>query len=61
MKIAMMVRGYIPVPRPADIIYAPIDLAVDIAKGLSAKGAVRIDYEIRDLHEIYDIVKPSMK
>lgn len=38
MKIAMMVRGYIPVPRPADIIYAPIDLAVDIAKGLSAKG-----------------------
>ena len=30
-------------------------------KGLPAKGAVRIDYEIRDLHEIYDIVKPSMK
>ncbi len=38
MKIAMMVRGYLPVPRPSDIIYAPIDLAVAIAEGLSAKG-----------------------
>lgn len=34
----MMVRGYLPVPRPADIIYAPIDLAVTIAEGLVAKG-----------------------
>lgn len=33
-----MVRGYLPVPRPADIIYAPVDLAVDIAQGLSARG-----------------------
>lgn len=34
----MMVRGYIPVPRPADIVYAPIDLAVAVAKGLVARG-----------------------
>lgn len=38
MKIAMMVRGYLPVPRPLDIIYAPIDLAVDIAEGLAQRG-----------------------
>lgn len=38
MKIAMMVRGYMPVPRPKDILYAPIDLAVAIAKGLADKG-----------------------
>ena len=30
-------------------------------KGLPDKGSVRIDYEIRDLHEIYDIIKLSMK
>lgn len=38
MKIAMMVRGYIPVPRPKDMIYANIDLAVDIAEGLAKRG-----------------------
>lgn len=38
MKIAMMVRGYLPVPRPADIIYAPIDLAAALAKGLTERG-----------------------
>lgn len=38
MNIAMMVRGYIPAPRPSDMIYAPIDLAVDISKGLVARG-----------------------
>lgn len=38
MKIAMMVRGYIPAPRPVDMIYAPIDLAVAIAEGLATKG-----------------------
>lgn len=34
----MMVRGYMPVPRPADIIYAPIDLAQAIAEGLARRG-----------------------
>lgn len=34
----MMVRGYIPAPRPSDIIYAPIDLAVAVAQGLAARG-----------------------
>lgn len=43
MKIAMMVRGYIPVPRPADMIYAPIDLAAAIAEGLAKRGH-RIDF-----------------
>lgn len=38
MKIAMMVRGYLPIPRPADMIYAPIDLALATAEGLVAKG-----------------------
>jgi glycosyltransferase involved in cell wall biosynthesis len=38
MNIAIMVRGYIPVPRPSDMIYAPIDLAVDIAERLARRG-----------------------
>lgn len=38
MNIAMMVRGYIPVPRPADMVYAPIDLAIEIGKGLAERG-----------------------
>ena len=38
MKIAMMVRSFITMPRPSDMIYAPIDLAVAIAKGLGARG-----------------------
>lgn len=38
MKIAMMVRSYIPMPRPSDMIYAPVDLAIATAKGLGAKG-----------------------
>lgn len=38
MKIAIMVRSFIPMPRPRDMIYAPIDLAVAIAKGLGARG-----------------------
>ncbi|HSW79228.1 MAG TPA: glycosyltransferase [Candidatus Saccharimonadales bacterium] len=33
-----MVRGYIPVPRPADLVYAPIDVAVAEAEGLARKG-----------------------
>lgn len=38
MKIAMLVRASIPMPRPSDMIYAPIDLAIAIAKGLGARG-----------------------
>jgi len=38
MKIAIMVRAFIVMPRPDDMIYAPIDLAVAIAKGLGARG-----------------------
>lgn len=38
MKIATMVRGYLPVPRPKDIVYAPIDLAVALSKGLKTHG-----------------------
>jgi len=43
LKIGMMVRGYLPSPRPSDMIYAPIDLAVAIAEGLAQKGH-RVDY-----------------
>lgn len=38
MKIAMMVRGYLPAPRPKDLIYAPIDLAIAISQGLVKRG-----------------------
>jgi glycosyltransferase involved in cell wall biosynthesis len=38
MKIATMVRSYLPVPRPADMIYAPLDLAEAISEGLTARG-----------------------
>ncbi len=38
MKIALMVRAFIPMPRPSDMIYAPIDLAVAIAQGLGRRG-----------------------
>src|SRR5687768_13312598 len=38
MKIGMMIRGYLPVPRPADMIYAPIDLALAMAEGLASRG-----------------------
>lgn len=37
MKIATMVRGYIPVPRPLDIVYAPIDLALAISEMLKQR------------------------
>lgn len=39
----MMVRGYLPVPRPSDIIYAPVDLAANIANGLAERGH-RVDF-----------------
>jgi glycosyltransferase involved in cell wall biosynthesis len=38
MKIATMVRGYIPAPRPNDMVYAPIDLAVAISEFLTKWG-----------------------
>lgn len=38
MNIAVMVRAYLPVPRPSDMIYAPIDLAAAIANGLAKRG-----------------------
>lgn len=43
LKVATMVRGYLPVPRPSDIIYAPIDLAANIADGLAERGH-KVDY-----------------
>jgi glycosyltransferase involved in cell wall biosynthesis len=33
-----MVRAYIPAPRPVDLVYAPIDLAMAICEGLKKKG-----------------------
>jgi glycosyltransferase involved in cell wall biosynthesis len=38
LRVAMMVRGYLPVPRLSDIVYAPIDLAANVANGLSERG-----------------------
>src|SRR5215471_7074158 len=38
MKIAMMVRGFIPAPRPVDVAYSPLDVALAIAESLARKG-----------------------
>lgn len=38
MKIATMVRGYIPAPSANNIVYAPIDLATIISEGLTKRG-----------------------
>ncbi len=34
MRVATLVRAYLPVPRPVDIVYAPLDLALSICEGL---------------------------
>ncbi len=47
MKIAMMVRGFIPVPRPSDMVYVIIDLAQTIAEELAKRGH-RIDFYAPD-------------
>jgi glycosyltransferase involved in cell wall biosynthesis len=33
-----MVRGYLPVPRPSDMIYAPMDVAQALCSGIVARG-----------------------
>ena len=38
MKIAMMVRGFVPVPHPEDIVYVVIDLAERLAQELIKRG-----------------------
>ncbi len=38
MKIATMVRGFLPSPAPTDVAYSPIGVAISIAEGLAAKG-----------------------
>ncbi|HMH70656.1 MAG TPA: glycosyltransferase family 4 protein [Candidatus Saccharimonadales bacterium] len=38
MRIATMVKGYLTVPTPPDIIYAPADLALQISDGLIERG-----------------------
>jgi glycosyltransferase involved in cell wall biosynthesis len=43
MRIAMMVRGYIAAPGPSDIVYAPIDLAIQLSEGLEKLGH-RVDF-----------------
>jgi len=43
MKIATLVRGMIPTPRPSDMVYAPIDLAMAISEHLAQWGH-KVDY-----------------
>ena len=43
MNIAMMALGYVTAPRPADMVYAPIDIAVAVAEGLARRGH-RVDF-----------------
>lgn len=38
MNVAIMVRAFITLPRPSDMIYAPIDLAIETAKRLGERG-----------------------
>lgn len=38
MNIATMVRGYIPAPRPENLVYAPIDLAVSVSEQMAKRG-----------------------
>jgi glycosyltransferase involved in cell wall biosynthesis len=38
MRIATMVKGYLTVPAPLDIVYAPADLALHISNGLIDRG-----------------------
>ena len=38
MKIAMMVRGFLPAPAPSDVAYSPLSIAISIAEGLAARG-----------------------
>lgn len=38
MKIATMARGYIPAPRPADLVNAPMDIAIAAAEQLTRRG-----------------------
>jgi glycosyltransferase involved in cell wall biosynthesis len=43
MNIAMMALGYVPAPRPSDMVYAPIDIAVVVAEGIARRGH-RVDF-----------------
>ncbi len=61
MNIATMVRGYVPVPRPADLIYAPIDLAVDLSQGLVAHGHQVVFYAPTGSHVGGGVVTESAK
>jgi len=38
LKIATMVTGHFTTPPPAGIVYAPMDIAVEISEGLTKKG-----------------------
>ena len=38
MRIAIMVRGVLPAPRPVDIMYSPLDIAVTISEQLTLRG-----------------------
>jgi glycosyltransferase involved in cell wall biosynthesis len=63
LRIAMMVRGYLPSPRPSDMIYAPIDLAVGLSNELAKKGH-KVDYygplgtELSHAHVVSQNLRP---
>lgn len=56
MKIAVMVRGYIPVPRPQDVVYVIIDLAQTIAQELAKRGH-QVDFYAPDGSRLHLPVK----
>ncbi|MDD4819135.1 MAG: hypothetical protein PHH27_03105, partial [Candidatus Colwellbacteria bacterium] len=43
LKIATMVTSHYPTPAPKGVIYAPMDIAIELTEGLSAKGH-KIDF-----------------
>lgn len=38
MRVATMVRGWIPTPAPPDVVYAPMTVASAVAQGLATRG-----------------------
>ncbi|HEX6258518.1 MAG TPA: glycosyltransferase family 4 protein [Candidatus Saccharimonadales bacterium] len=61
MKIATMVRGYLPAPRPADMVYAPIDLAVAISEQLTKRGHTVTYYGPNGTHLCADVETQNLR
>lgn len=50
MKIATLVRGILPAPRPEDMLYSPLDIAITLSEKLTARGHRVTYYGPQDTH-----------